>query len=97
MIDFRDTAAGRQAYLLGSRLSVWMVIKIVRAHDGNIAKAAQHLRRPPLQIEAALNYAKAFPDEIEAAIKDNDSYTFEKLSQMLPQVKLFAVGHEKQK
>jgi hypothetical protein len=95
-IDFRDTTAGRQAYLLGSRLSVWMVVKIVRAYDGNTGKAAEHLRRPSIQIEAALNYAKAFPDEIEAAIKDNDSYTFEKLSQMLPQVKLFSVGPEKQ-
>ena len=96
-IDFRDTALGRQAYLQGSRLSVWIVVKIVRAYGGDVEKAAAHLRRPPIQIQAAVNYAKAFPDEIEAAIKDNDSYTFEKLSQVLPQARLFEVGPEKRK
>ncbi len=96
-IDFRDTAAGRQAYIQGSRLSVWMVVKIVRAYHGNIEKVAKHLKRPPIQVQAAMNYAKAFPDEIEAAIKDNDSYTFEKLSQMLPQARLFEVTSKKQK
>ena len=96
-IDFRNTAAGRQAYIQGSRLSVWMVIKIVRAYDGKTGKAAEHLQRSPNQIQAAMNYAKAFPDEIEAAIKDNDSYTFEKVSQMLPQARLFEVTPGKRK
>jgi hypothetical protein len=47
------------------------------------------LQRLPIHIQAALNYAKAFPDEIESAIKDNDSYDFTRISQMLPQARLF--------
>ena len=93
-IDFRDTAAGRQAYLQGSRVSVWMAVKIARAYKGDLAKAANHLGRPPMQVQAALNYAKAFPQEIETAIQDNDSFTFERLSQMLPQAARFEVSEE---
>jgi uncharacterized protein (DUF433 family) len=88
-IDFRDTNAGRQAYLQGSRVPVWMVIKILRTYDGKIERTAEHLQRPPIQVQAALNYAQAFPEEIQSQINDNDSYTFEKLSRMLPQARHF--------
>jgi uncharacterized protein (DUF433 family) len=93
-IDFRHNAAGRQAYLQGSRLPVWMVVKIARSYGGSIDKTAEHLQRPPVQIQAAMNYAKAFPEEIEPAIKDNDSYQFGKLSQMLPQARPFESSFE---
>ena len=88
-IDFRDSPLGRQGYLQGSRLPVWMVVKVVRAFGGNMEKAAAHLRRSPVLVQAALNYAKAFPREIEDAIRDNDAYTFGKVSRMLPQARRF--------
>ena len=91
-VDFRDTAAGRQAFIQGTRLSVWMVAKLARIYRNNVAKTAEHLEHSPLQIQAALNYAKSFPDEIEAAINDNDSYDFVKVSNMLPQAELFVAG-----
>src|SRR6266700_579613 len=76
-IDFRDTAIGRQAFLQGSRVSVWMAAKVVRAFRGHVEKAAAHLEKPVVQIQAAINYARAFPEEIEAAIEENDSGNFE--------------------
>lgn len=88
-IDFRDSTVGRQAFIQGTRLSVWMVVKMARRFDSNVEQTAKHLERSPLQIQAALNYANAFSDEIEAAIEDNDSYDFAKVSRMLPQVRLF--------
>jgi len=94
-IDFRDSALGRQAYIQGSRLAVWMVVKLVRSFGGDIERAAAHLHRSPLQIQAALNYAKAFPEEIREAIQDNDSYEFTKISRMLPQARLFTVPAKK--
>jgi uncharacterized protein (DUF433 family) len=96
-IDFRDSSVGRQACIQGSRLSVWMVVKIARSYAGNVQKTANHLNRLPLHIQAALNYAKAFPEEIESAIKDNDSYDFVRISQMLPQARLFEVSSRKQR
>ena len=55
-IDFRDTAIGRQAHLQGTRLAVWMVTKIVRAYDGSVEKAAEHLDRPAAMIQAGADH-----------------------------------------
>lgn len=89
--DFRDTVIGRQAYLQGTRLAVWMVVKIVRACGGNVEKAAEHLERPASMIQAAMNYAQAFPDEIENAIQENDSMDFDQISRILPQARRLVV------
>src|SRR5271154_4870942 len=63
-IDFRDSAAGRQACLQGSSLAVWEVMLLVRNYQDDVAKVARHLRWPEAKVRAALNYAKAFPAEI---------------------------------
>jgi uncharacterized protein (DUF433 family) len=94
-IDFRDSAVGRQAYIQGTRISVWMVMKIARTYGGDVQKTAKHLYRSRPQIQAALNYASAFPEEIEAAIKDNDAYDFGRISRMLPQARAFEVSGRK--
>jgi uncharacterized protein (DUF433 family) len=94
-IDFRDSAVGRQAYIQGTRLAVWMVVKIARTYGGDANQAAEHLQRSPMQVQAALNYAKAFPQEIEAAIQDHDSYDFGKTSRSLPQARLFQTTGKK--
>ncbi len=83
-IDFRDSAAGRQAYIQGSTLAVWEVILLVRAYQGHVAAVAKHLRWPESKVQAAINYAEAFPDEIEQAISENASTDFAVLKRMLP-------------
>jgi uncharacterized protein (DUF433 family) len=70
-IEFRDSPVGRQAYLKGMRLAVWQVVSVTRSLGGDTARAAAHLELPPVQVAAALRYAEAFPQEIEAAIADN--------------------------
>jgi len=88
-IDFRDSAVGRQACIQGSRLAVWQVVSLVRSYDGDVNKTAEHLQWPAVKVLAALNYAKAFPEEIENALSDNRSYDFEKISKILPQAEHF--------
>jgi uncharacterized protein (DUF433 family) len=90
-IDFRDSAAGRQACIQGSSLAVWEIIRLARDYRNDAAEVAKHLRWPYAKVQAAFNYAKAFPDEIESAIADNDAVDFEALSKMLPQAKEFVV------
>ena len=34
-IDFRDSAAGRQAYIQGSTLAIWEVMLLVQSYRGN--------------------------------------------------------------
>lgn len=89
-LDFRDSTAGRQAYLQGSTLAVWEVMLLLRAYDGNAAAVAKHLRWPAAKVRAAQNYAEAFSEEIEEALADNDSADFQKLKRMLPQAVEFS-------
>ena len=84
-IDFRDSPAGRQAYLQGSSLAVWEVVLLLRAYRHQTAAVARHLKWPEAKVRAAANYAEAFPDEIEAALAENDKTKFDALKRMLPQ------------
>src|ERR1039457_5938667 len=34
-VDFRDSAAGRQAYIQGSSLAIWEIMLLVRSYKGN--------------------------------------------------------------
>ncbi len=71
-VEFRDSPAGRQAYLQSTRLSVWQVASLARSFGGDAARTAAHLEVPAITVAAALAYAAAYPDEIDAAIADND-------------------------
>lgn len=90
-ITFRDSPAGRQAYVLGTGLAVWEVIWLLRAHGNDVTHTATYLDWPPFRIQAAVRYAEAFPDEVEAAIEDNASHGVQELSRMFPQLEVFVV------
>jgi uncharacterized protein (DUF433 family) len=86
-VEFRQTPTGRDAYLAGTRLAIWQVVQISREFEGDTERTAQHLDIPLAQIQAALNYAQAYPEEIEAAIADAEGGDFEKLSKIIPGLK----------
>src|SRR2546423_12001658 len=64
-IGFRDSAGGREAYVLGHRVAVWEVLDVYREAKTS-AKTANHFGWPDYLIKCALAYAKAFPDQIAA-------------------------------
>lgn len=88
-VDFRDSAAGRQAYIQGSSLAIWEILLIVQEYKDDYAAVAAHLRWPEAKVQAAVNYAKAFPEEIDGALAENDVIGFEELKRMLPQAAEF--------
>jgi hypothetical protein len=88
-LDFRDSAAGRQAYVQGSTLAVWEIMLLVRSYKGNVPAVAKHLRWPEAKVRAAVNYAEVFPEEIAEAMSDNDAADFQTLKRMLPQATEF--------
>jgi hypothetical protein len=90
-IDFRDSPAGRQAYVQGSTLAVWEVLLLMRNYEADVSAVAQHLRWPEVKVRAAVNYAQAFPAEIEDAMSENDATNFEVLKRMLPQASEFTI------
>jgi predicted transcriptional regulator len=82
-IEFRDSAAGRQAYIRGRRVQIWTVVMIARGYANDVKKTARHLEMPQEWVQSAFNYAEAFPDEIRNAIEDNHR-SFEELKRKLP-------------
>lgn len=90
-IDFRDSIAGRQAYLQGSTLAVWEVVLLLRSYKNSAAAVAEHLNWPEAKVRAAANYAHAFPQEIEQALADNDASDPDSLKRLLPQTADFSV------
>jgi len=91
-IDFRDSPAGRQAYIQGSTLAVWELMTLVRGYGGNLPAVARHLRWPEAKVRAAAHYAEAFPKEIEEALSENETTDFQRLKRMLPQAEEFVSG-----
>jgi hypothetical protein len=91
-IGFRDSLAGRQAGVLGTGLAVWEVALVARAYTGDVSQTAQHLAWPEGRVRAALHYAAAFPEEIEAAIADNAAYTPTAVARLLPQLEVWTVA-----
>ena len=90
-IDFRDSAAGRQACIQGSSLAVWEVMLLVRSYGGDAAAVARHLNWSEPKVQAAINYAHAFPEEIENALSENAATDFEALKRKLPQAVKFGL------
>ena len=84
-LDFRDSPIGRQAYIQGSSLAVWEVIFLLRSYRESVTATAKHLGWPEAKIQAAANYAEAFPDEINQAIEENAAVDLQSLKRMLPQ------------
>jgi hypothetical protein len=88
-VDFRDSAAGRQAYMQGSSLAIWEVLLLVQSYKADVTAVAAHLKWPEAKVQAAVNYARAFPEEIDGALAENDAIGFEPLKRMLPQAAEF--------
>lgn len=89
-IDFRDSMAGRQACIQGSTLAVWEVVLLLRSYKNNAAAVAKHLNWPEAKVRAAMNYAHAFPQEIDEALAENDAADLESLKRLLPQAAEFS-------
>lgn len=90
-IDFRDSMAGRQAYLQGNMLAVWEVVLLLRSYRNSAAGVAKHLNWPEAKVQAAANYARIFSQEIEEALAENAAADLESLKRLLPQVAEFSV------
>jgi uncharacterized protein (DUF433 family) len=91
-LDFRDSPAGRQACIQGSSLAIWEIVLLARSYKGDAAAVARHLAWPVSKVQAALHYAEAYPEEIEAALADQQALDFDALRRMLPQAVEFVAG-----
>lgn len=97
MIEVRDSTVGRQACIQGSSLAVWEVMLLVRSYKNDLRATTKHLQWPLAKVQAAVNYAEAFPDEIDAALTECDAVDFTALKRMLPQAVEFIAGKAKKR
>jgi hypothetical protein len=73
----------RDAVLAGRpRLSIWMIVQVVRANKTRAA-AAKWLSLDNGSIDRAVAYAKDYPDEIDQAIRENDE-AYERVEREYP-------------
>jgi len=92
-IEFRTFGKERLACVKGF-IRVWKVIFTGREYAFDVEKTAYHFQRPASQIEAAFNYYRAYPEESDRIIAENDSWTYERLKQVLPQLGRTTVPRE---
>ncbi len=90
-VEFRDCPGGRQAYMVGSGLAVWEVVMVAEGYQMNAARAAEHLEQDVERIVDVLRYAEDYPAEIAEALSENDSFSFEKAKEYLPEIRLVLV------
>lgn len=81
-IEFRDTPLGRMAYVAGTRTAVWLLCDLVRQNKGDVKKTAELHEWPVTKVRAAVNYAKAYRDEIDSLIARAHAMTEEDLRQL---------------
>src|SRR5215213_10097524 len=67
-IGFRDSAAGREAYVLGHRVAVWEVQDVYR-ETKSIARAADHFSWPDYLVKCALAFVREHSEEISTQRK----------------------------
>jgi uncharacterized protein (DUF433 family) len=92
LIDFHSSPIGRQAFVQGTRIAVWQLILLAKHYHMDVSKIADHLACPDLWVEAALDYYKAFPLEIDAMLNEQEGVSFLQLRQLLPQTQVYEVG-----
>ena len=85
LIDFRDSVEGQLAYVWGTGLKVWMTVwTLRRGYNNDVQAMADALECRPGEIAAAVEYAEAYPEEIEPLIADQESMNPQKLRELLP-------------
>jgi uncharacterized protein (DUF433 family) len=70
-IGFRGDDADRRPWVIGTALDVWQVVEASAAFD-SIETMARDTDLEERQIRLALAYREHYPDEIDAAIDENN-------------------------
>lgn len=72
-IVFADGTCGRVPRIAGTGLEVFEIVKVYQAEGGELSLLSEAFHwLTPQQIEAALAYYAAFPEEVDARIAEED-------------------------
>ncbi len=84
-IEFRTFGGERQVCLTGG-LRLWKILLVAQGYGMDAEKTAAHFDLPVWKVQAAFHYYEVFPQEIDAAIVEVRSQTFDTLKRKLPQL-----------
>lgn len=84
-IEFRTFSGERHACLTGG-LRLWKIILTAQGYAMDAEKTAAHFGLPTWRAQAAFHYYEAFPQEIDDAIAETRSQTFDALKRKLPKL-----------
>jgi len=84
-IVFTEGVRGRRARVAGTGIEVWEIIAVYQSVGKNLnrLKRAYHWLATP-QLQAALGYYKAYPEEIDRLIAANEGQTPERVRERHP-------------
>jgi hypothetical protein len=88
-IEFRSFGGERHACIKGA-LQVWQLVEVAKECGMDAEKTAAHFEWRVSRVLAGFHYYEAFPEEIDAAIAENQSMGFEKLKCLFPQLAAIA-------
>lgn len=84
-------ADSQEAYLAGTRLSVWEVAWIARHHRGDPVATACDLGIDSALVQEALDYEVEHLAEIETQIHDHVSWTADDISRLMPRARALTI------
>jgi hypothetical protein len=89
-IEFRTFNGERHACVKGA-MQIWQLVMVAWGWDLDAEKTAKYFPIPVHRIQGAFDYYRAYPEEIDRAFAENDSWTFERLKQVHPQINRISV------
>lgn len=84
-IEFRTFNGERHACVKGF-MQIWQLVMVARGWNLDVETTAKYFPIPAHRIQGAFDYYRAFPEEIDRALAENDSWTYERLKESLPQL-----------
>jgi hypothetical protein len=89
-IEFRSFNGERHACVKGA-MQIWQLVMVAQGWDLDVEKTAKYFPIPAHRIQAAFNYYRVYPEEIDQVIAENDAWTYDRIKQVLPQIERFTV------
>lgn len=89
-IEFRTFNGERHACVKGF-MQIWQLVMVAQGWDLDVEITAKYFPIPAHRIRNAFDYYRAYSEEIDQVIAENDSWTYERLKESLPQLERFSV------
>ncbi|MDQ3548545.1 MAG: hypothetical protein M3439_06955 [Chloroflexota bacterium] len=90
-IDFRNTSAGREVYVRGTRLKIWHLRMYSDGDEADAPRIAADFHLSAAAAADALAYARTYADEIDAILAEID-HIAENIEEYAPGIDIFRVN-----